>query len=593
MNTHLDNNTATAILPAAPAGTTLPQPSSFKTKTPMRLGEQLILAGLITEDELDAALSEQSAKQTRLGEALLELGFVQEEQLLPYLAAQLGIPAVRLREGLIDPSVVRLIPRPLAREMRVLALFKVRNTLTVAMAEPQNLEQLDEIERITGLEVRPVCALRAAIEKVVPRAYENDFGVDTVTADFDTESITVENEAIEIDLQEVGSMADGSPVINLVNYMIVHAVRQKASDIHIEPGMKHSSVRFRVDGQLREVLKPRREFHPALISRLKVMAKLDIAEHRMPQDGRIHVRAEGRAIDLRVSTLPTVRGEKVVLRVLDRRNVTFNLDELGIPPDVLNRMKQTLARPHGLFLVTGPTGSGKTTTLYSALELVKSIERNIVTVEDPVEYQLELINQIQVGAAKQMNFANALRSILRQDPDIIMIGEIRDRETAEIAIQAALTGHLVLSTLHTNDSASAVTRLLDMGVDSFKISAALAGVVAQRLVRCVCTNCRNPHYPAAEVFEAIRYTGDRKRQFVRGDGCRQCYDTGFQGRTGIYEVLLTTNGIRELIFQGASIEQLRNAHRESGGSTLLQEGIRAAEEGRTSLDEVMRVASAE
>jgi type IV pilus assembly protein PilB len=265
MNTHLDSGTATAVLTPTPSGSLLPQPLSFRTKTPMRLGEQLILAGLITEDELDAALSEQSAKQTRLGEALLELGFVDEEQLLPYLAAQLGIPAVRLREGLIDPSVVRLIPRPVARDMRVLALFKIRNTLTVAMAEPQNLEQIDEIERLTGLEVRPVCALRAAIEKVVPRAYENDFGVDTVTADFDTESITVENEAIEIDLQEVGSMADGSPVINLVNYMIVHAVRQKASDIHIEPGIKHSSVRFRVDGQLREVLKPRREFHPALV----------------------------------------------------------------------------------------------------------------------------------------------------------------------------------------------------------------------------------------------------------------------------------------------------------------------------------------
>jgi type IV pilus assembly protein PilB len=560
-----------------------------KPQKQLPLGQQLVRAGIVTNTELESALSEQSNRKLRLGEMLLEMGFVEEEALLPFLAGQICVPAVRLREGLIDPNVVKTLPRATAERFPALALFDVRGTLTVALGDPQNLDHIDEIERVTGKVVNPVFALNSSIVRMLPRAYENDFGVDTVTADLDVDAVTVESEAIEIDLQQVGSLADGSPVINLVNYMIVHAVRQKASDIHIEPGIKHSAVRFRVDGSLREVLRPRKEFHPALISRLKVMAKLDIAEHRLPQDGRIHVLAEGREIDLRISTLPTVRGEKVVLRVLDRSNVTFNMDQLGINAHELSRIKSMLARPYGLMLVTGPTGSGKTTTLYSALELVKSVERNIVTVEDPVEYQLELINQIQVGASKQMSFANALRSILRQDPDILMVGEIRDKETAEVAIQAALTGHLVLSTLHTNDSASAVTRLLDMGVESFKIGAALVGVVAQRLVRTICSNCRAEYFPTPELLDQIRYTGDRSRQFVKGEGCKSCYDTGFKGRVGIYEVLVSNREMRELISREPDLEKIRKCHIDGGGQTLLDHGLQMVEEGVTSIDEVIRV----
>ena len=310
----------------------------------------------------------------------------------------------------------------------------------------------------------------------------------------------------------------------------------------------------------------------------------------MPQDGRIHVLVEGRGIDLRVSTLPTITGEKIVMRLLDRKNVTFNLDQLGVPPHILSRTKDMLTRPHGLLLVTGPTGSGKTTTLYSAIELIKSVHRNIVTVEDPVEYQLDQINQVQVGATKAMTFAGALRSILRQDPDVIMVGEIRDAETANMAIQAALTGHLVLSTLHTNDAPSAVTRLSDMGIEPYKTAAALVGVIAQRLVRTICPSCRSPYFPPEELLDLVRYEGDRRRQFIRGEGCRECFDTGFRGRLGVYEVLWVSREMRQVIVQHADVEPLRKCHLSQGGTLLMKEGLRLAEEGITSLEEVIRVA---
>lgn len=556
------------------------------------LGQELVRSGAITHDELEAAQVEQAQRGWQLDRVLQELGFITEDELVPFTGRLLGVPSLRLREGHVDPEVVQIIPRVVARRIKVIALFRVRDELTVAMAEPQCLDHIDEIERVTGLEVRAVFALGSAIDQMLERAYENNFGVDTITADFDSNDIKVDDESLAIELNAAGLNDEASPVINLVNYLIVHAVRQGASDVHIEPGLNHSIVRYRIDGQLREVLRPRREFHPAIVSRLKVMAKLDIAEHRTPQDGRIQVSVESCGIDLRVSTLPTVRGEKVVLRVLDRRNITFNLNELGIPTHLLTRMEKMLTRPHGLILVTGPTGSGKTTTLYSCLELVKSVEKNIVTVEDPVEYQLELINQIQAGS-RQLNFATALRSILRQDPDIIMVGEIRDAETAELAIQAALTGHLVLSTLHTNDSPSVVTRLLDMGVESFKISAALVGAIAQRLVRTICPACRASYYPTTELLDSIGYTGDRRRQFVRGEGCAECFDTGFRGRIGVYEAMLATRRIREVIARSPDIDKLRACHLEEGGTTLMQAGIRMAEEGRTSLEEVLRVAMAD
>ncbi|RIK86939.1 MAG: type II secretion system protein GspE [Planctomycetota bacterium] len=553
------------------------------------LGERLVAAGLIERAQLETALSRQAENRQRLGEALLELGFISEDELLPFIESQLGVPAVRLREGLLDPHAVHLLPRQLAERLAAIALFRVRNVLTVATDDPLDLDKLDRIERMTGLTVRPVFAFKAAIERITRRAYEDDFRVDAVTADLDDAAVELRSDA-DVDVASVHQLVEGSPVINLVNYLVLQAVRKGASDIHIEPGRKWATVRYRVDGQLVEVLRPRRDIYPTIVSRIKVMAKMDIAEHRLPQDGRCQVVADGKEVDLRISTLPTVLGEKVVMRVLDKGRLTFNLGELGMPADVLHTVEELLRKPYGLMLVTGPTGSGKTTTLYSALELIKSVHRNIVTVEDPVEYQIELVNQVQVESGRGMGFAGALRSILRQDPDVIMVGEIRDAETAQVAVQAALTGHLVLSTLHTNDSAGAVVRLMDMGVESYKLAAALVGVVAQRLVRTICPNCRTTYYASAEYLEALHYTGDKRRSWSKGEGCRDCFDTGFHGRKGIYEVLPATAEVRRLVARDAGIEAMRQWLVDNGHPTLLEGGMRLAEREETSLEEVARIA---
>ncbi len=556
----------------------------------MPLGQRLVHAGLITTDQLESALATQGKGGMRLGETLVSLGLVSEADLLPLVAAQLGFPHARLREGLIDPSVVKCIPRPLAERIACLALFRVHRELIVAMAEPQNLEAVDFLQQQTGYRIRPVLALRGNIERLLARCYEADFQVDAITADLDDGAIELNSEEVQFDTDSLHVMADGSPVVNLVNYLIVQATRQGASDIHIEPAQRHSLIRFRVDGELREILRPRRDLHPAVVSRIKVMSRLDIAEQRKSQDGRFNVLVDNREVDLRVSTLPTVLGEKVVMRILDRKAVTFHLDRLGVPANQLGKLKHVLRRPHGLALVTGPTGSGKTTTLYSCVETVKHSGANIVTVEDPVEYQLELVNQVQVNTARQMTFANVLRSILRQDPDIILVGEIRDAETAEVAIQAALTGHLVLSTLHTNDSVSSITRLMDMGIPAYKISAALVGVVAQRLVRKICPHCRTTYYPTVEQLKLAGYVDAPKQQFARGQGCEACYDTGYAGRHGIFEVLQIDGRMRELINRGAGLDELRSALSTQQGSTLLEEARLTAEHGMTTIDEAIRVA---
>lgn len=566
------------------------QPSTSKT---IKLGESLVGAGIISSDDLEAALRTHVKNRNQLGETLLEMGIVEEESLLLFLGQQVGVPAVRLRSGMVDPIAVKCIPRAKAESLCSLGLFLVRDTLTVAMREPKNLRHIDELSRITGLNIRPVLAMRASIERMLKTCYEENFAVDEVTADLDEDSVSIDTDAIDVSLADVVSLTDGSPVINLVNYIIVQAIRQKASDIHFEPSQHASVVRYRVDGYLREILHPKREYHAAMVSRMKVLAKLDISERRTPQDGRIHLRVDGREIDLRISTLPTILGEKVVMRVLDKKNVTFYLDKLGMREEVLANVKELLKRPHGLLLTTGPTGSGKTTTLYSAVELIKSAQRNIVTVEDPVEYQLDQINQVQVSNVKSMQFNDALRSILRQDPDVIMVGEIRDTETASIAIQAALTGHLVLSTLHTNDSFGAVTRLRDMGIEPFKIAASVLGVIAQRLVRTICPACDIAYYPEPEQLDAIRYKGDRRKQFHRGQGCRECFDTGYRGRTGIYEVFALDRTAREMITRNCTADELRSLHRKLGRGLLLDEGIRLAEMGKTTIEEVLEVAYGE
>ncbi len=571
-------------------GARRPHPSQRPLLPASPLGEQLIAASVLTEEQLISALGRQQTTNARLGEILVEMGFVDEAVILPFLEKQLGVQSVRLRDGLVDPDVVKLIPRTVAESLGVLALFRVHGTLTVAMSEPRNLQQRDELARITGLRVRPLFAMPVEIARMIERCYRDGFAVDSVTADLGEDAIQVSANDVESELMDLGIVAEGSPIINLVNYIIVHGVRAGGSDIHIEPGEKMSVVRYRIDGELQEVLRPRLDFHSSMVSRIKVMARMDIAERRQAQDGRIHVVVDGKQIDLRVSTLPTVLGENVVMRILDRQKVSFDLAKLGFRSSQLANIKRMLSKPHGLVLVTGPTGSGKSTTLYSALELKKSVHTKIVTVEDPVEYQVPMISQVQADASSSMTFAGALRSILRQDPDIIMVGEIRDVETAEVAIQAALTGHLVLSTLHTNDSASAVTRLLDMGIAPFKISAALVGVVAQRLVRNICPKCRTSYFPSAELFDSLQYKGNRRQSFARGEGCQECHDTGFRGRSGIYEILSVTNEIREIISNDSNVESIRRFYREHGGTSLLDEGLMMAEEGRTSLEEVARVA---
>lgn len=565
-------------------------PSAGSRKSAPPLGEQLIAAGLLTEEQLKSALGRQQSTNARLGEVLVEMGFADETVILPFLEKQLGVQGVRLRDGMVDPDVVKVIPRALAESLGVLALFRVHGILTVAMSEPRNLQQRDELARITRLRIRPLFALPVDIARMIERCYRDGFAVDSSTADLSDDSIKVDSGDAQSDLTDLGIVAEGSPIINLVNYIIVHGVRDGASDIHIEPGEKMSVVRYRIDGELQEVLRPRLDFHAAIVSRIKVMARMDIAERRHPQDGRIHVAVDGKPIDLRVSTLPTVLGENVVMRILDRQNVSFDLAKLGFRSSQLGEIKRMLAKPYGLVLVTGPTGSGKSTTLYSALELMKSVHTKIVTVEDPVEYQVPQISQVQADASSSMTFASALRSILRQDPDVIMVGEIRDAETAEMAIQAALTGHLVLSTLHTNDSAGAVTRLLDMGIASFKISAALVGVVAQRLIRNICPKCRSSYFPPSELFDSLRYQGNRRRSFERGEGCTDCHDTGFTGRCGIYEILSVNSELRQIITNDSNVESIRQWHRANGGTSLLDEGLLKAEEGKTSLEEVARVA---
>jgi type IV pilus assembly protein PilB len=590
--------TPISVTPSAPAEGDLRSPkksagSSIRVARPaLRLGERLLRANLISAEDLQTALSKQDGKSSRLGEMLIEMGMVTEEQLLPLVAEQLNLPTTRLRDGMVDPEVVRLLPRDKCEALGTLALFKVRGIVTVAMTEPHDLRLVDEIERILRLRVRPVFAFRTNIERMIKRCFEEGFAVDSVTADMDESSLEVKSDPLEFDLKSVTveDLVNGSPVINLVNYLVLSAARLGASDIHIEPDRRFTVVRLRIDGLLREVLRPRRDMHPAIVSRIKVMAKMDIAEHRRPQDGRINVVADGREVDLRVNTLPTVNGEKVVMRVLDRRRVSFDLTSLGMPDNVLTVFRQMLSRPHGLILVTGPTGSGKTTTLYSALELIKSVHRNIVTIEDPVEYQLELINQVQVNDAADVHFADALRAILRQDPDVIMVGEIRDPETARVACQASLTGHLVLSTLHTNDSASSITRLIDMGVPTYLLSSAFSGAIAQRLVRTICPACRTNFFPAADQLRMVKYGGDARRPFVRGEGCPQCSDTGYKGQIGLYEILVSAPELREMIARGATLGEVRSWNVENGGTTLLREGVTMAERGMTSLDEVVRVA---
>ncbi len=555
-----------------------------------RVGEALVEEGVLTEDELAQALDQQKSSELRLGELLVAEGLISSREIVRTLSKCLGVRGCVLRHGLIDPSLLGMIGEEEATRLKAIPIFKVHESLTVAMAEPQDLPTIDTLRRLTGCKIRPVLALEANIIEFIKKYAGGNVDVDAFLASLkDSDVEVVEREAVdEGAAADLDQMVEGSPIVNLVNMALLTAVQDGASDVHVEPERTGTRIRYRIDGILQRLMQPPAGMHAAIVSRVKVMAGMDVAEKRLPQEGRIRIIAARREIDLRVSSMPTLLGEKMVIRILDKENLTIRLEDLGLQPAAMADFKQILKQPHGLGLVTGPTGSGKTTTLYSALDLLRSPEINVVTVEDPVEYQLDLINQVQVHEAVGMTFGRALRSILRQDPDIIMVGEIRDEETARVAVQAALTGHLVLATLHTNDAPGAVARLLDMGLEPYLLSSALNGVVAQRLIRTNCEGCMTKYYPTEQVLQdagAIDKTG---LAFTKGAGCQQCYNSGFQGRVGIYEVMRITGPIRRLIHRAAPTHELRVKLTEQGVRTLREEGVDLAIRGKSSLEEVLR-----
>jgi type IV pilus assembly protein PilB len=561
------------------------------TEKKQRFGDVLVAEGLLTPEQLHRALAEQKSSSRMLGELLVEQGVITQTQMVQSLARTLGMPGCLLRHGLIDPGVFHLVGEEEARRLGVLPLFKVRDTLTMAMTEPQSLPTIDRLRQLTGCKIRPVLALRPNIEEFIKKYAGGEVDVDAfLTSLVESDVAVVERETVdEGPTADLDKMVAGSPIINLVNVALLTSVRDSASDIHIEPDKRGTRVRYRIDGILRDLMKPPAGMHNAIVSRVKVIGKMDIAEKRLPQEGRVRIVAEGREIDLRVSSMPTLLGEKLVLRILDKANLRVRLEDLGFRHEAMVTFKRILNQPHGLVLVTGPTGSGKTTTLYSALDLLRDPETNIVTVEDPVEYQLDLINQVQVNAAVGLTFARALRSILRQDPDVIMVGEVRDEETARVAVQAALTGHLVLATLHTNDAPGAVARLIDMGIEPYLLSSALNGVIAQRLARTVCPACATKCFPAEQELADAGISDQRSRAFRRGAGCGQCHNTGFRGRLGVYAVMEVTPKLRRLVHHNAATHELRDHHKEQGVLSLREEGVLLALEGKSSLDEVLRV----
>jgi len=561
------------------------------SSTPRRLGDLLIERGFLTADQLADALEVQknSGRAKLLGEILVERELCNEDQVNECLADEYGVPYAKLEQRLFDSKAVELLPREYIEKNLVLPLFCIRDTLTVAVTEPSNLFLVDELRSLTGKEIQIVVTSSKDVRRIITTLPDSKvFVIDDIIEDSSDTEVTLIEEAVE-DIGDVEEIAGQSPVIRLVNYVIYNAVKDGASDIHFEPAERCVRVRYRIDGRLQKALEVPQHLHSAVTSRIKIMAGMDISERRLPQDGRVNVLLDRRKIDLRVSTFPSIRGEKTVIRVLDTKGVSLNLRDLGFAEDVLNSLHSGIHAPNGIVLVTGPTGSGKSTTLYAALNEIASMENNVCTVEDPIEYHLPLINQFQVQERVGMTFSKALRTLLRQDPDIIMVGEVRDEETARTAIQAALTGHLVFSTLHTNDAPSAVTRLVNMGVEPYLIGAALNMVLAQRLVRRVCAKCREQYDPPRSLKKTLERMGCKFDAFFRGTGCRRCRNTGFAGRIGVHELLVINDEIRDGIVAGASIGRLRQMALDSGMVNLCHDGFRKVREGITTIEEVLHI----
>ncbi|MBP2109933.1 ATPase, T2SS/T4P/T4SS family [Paenibacillus silagei] len=543
-----------------------------------RLGDLLVENGIISEEQLQEALVDQRKTKRKLGDLLISQGYITEQQLIEVLEFQLGIPHVSLHKYHIDPAITQIIPESMAKRYQVLPFLKEGGKLMVAMADPLDYFAIEDLRMSTGFRIEPAISTRDELQRAIARHYGMRDSMNQMLIELPTQEEITETEITDED----------SPIVRLVNQMIQQAVQLRASDIHVDPGENNLLIRYRIDGTLRTERLIPKQMQGFITARLKIMARLNIAERRLPQDGRIKMQFDYKMIDIRVSSLPTMHGEKIVLRLLDLSTGIKAVDTLGFSEGNASSFKEMIGRPYGIMLITGPTGSGKTTTLYSALSQLNQETVNIITVEDPVEYQLEGINQVHVNPAIGLTFAAGLRSILRQDPNIVMVGEIRDTETAEIAVRASLTGHLVLSTLHTNDAVSSISRLRDMGVEPYLIASSLIGVVAQRLVRKICTDCKETYKPSQQEAIMLERYGLRTDILHRGSGCGSCNSTGYRGRLAIHEVLTIDDHMRQLVTDSASVEELRSAAKVGGLVQLMEDGLLKVSQGMTTLQEVLR-----
>ncbi|MGA9508343.1 MAG: type IV-A pilus assembly ATPase PilB [Candidatus Sulfotelmatobacter sp.] len=565
-----------------------------------RLGDLLVKEKVITAEQLEQATKLQKETHVRLASALVKLGFLSDEDVTNFLSRQYGVPAINLSYFEIDPAVIKLIPYETAKRYQILPLSRVGASLTIAMVDPTNVFAMDDIKFMTGFNIEPVVASESSIVEGIDKSYgtSKEEELESVMASMndmgEAGDVEVQAEEQEMELKELEKAADEAPIVKLVNLVLTDAVKRGASDIHMEPYEKEFRVRFRIDGVLQAIMTPPLKLKDAITSRLKIMAKLDISEKRLPQDGRIMLKMQiggkKKQLDFRVSTLPTLWGEKIVLRLLDKENLRLDMTKLGFEQESLTKFQKAILKPYGMVLVTGPTGSGKTNTLYSSISQLNQPDTNIMTAEDPVEFQLGGVNQVQMKEQIGLNFATALRAFLRQDPNIILVGEIRDFETAEIAIKAALTGHLVLSTLHTNGAPETITRLMNMGIEPFLVATSVHLICAQRLVRRICKDCAEPVEMPPQALIDEGYTPEEAKTvtIMKGKGCATCNKTGYKGRTGLYEVMEVDDEIRELVLVGASAVELKKKAIERGMITLRRSGLMKVAQGWTTLEEVAR-----
>jgi type IV pilus assembly protein PilB len=551
-----------------------------------KIGDILVEKGLVTTAQLAEALKEQEKSGNKIGQILVEKGLITEEQLIDAVSERLNIPRISLNSLVIDPSVIAMVPVEIARRYQLIPVFKIAKVLTVAMAEPLNIIAIDELKYLTRCDVKRAIACPSEIAAAIDQYYSVADSMNGVIGSY----IGAEDTAAKAREESISSSEDESPVVKLVNLIITQAVKERASDIHIEPDENQLRVRYRINGVMREEASPPKALQSEIVSRIKVASNMDVSEKRLPQDGRLYTKVDGFEIDLRVSTLPTVHGEKVVIRILDRRILNIGMGQLGFSPDLIQKWKRLIHKKEGLILITGPTSSGKTTTLYAVLQEINSTEKNIITVEDPVEYSLPLVNQVQTNEKAGLTFATLLRNILRQNPDIIMIGEIRDAETAAMAVRSSLTGHLVLSTLHTNDAPSSIFRLIDMGLESYLVASSVKGILAQRLLRTNCSNCSEEYHPQEIQLRlaGLNESADRI-SFKRGIGCSKCRMTGFAGQIGIYELIEIDDTIYEMIISHGSEIQIRNYAAERGYRPLFESGLDMVKSGAVCLEELLRV----